>query len=575
MLPHIINESGAGKLLNVQFGGINRRLAAANGDIKDDENITSDEFPVLMSRAGDSSWQRYGIGKYGTNREGLAPISIDRDGVTLGNFVLHIVLDEMQTITLFENFYVIMPEKMWTRADVASFQTSLPQTAPDGAKVCVYSNSTTPFTWMCYVRQDSAWTELGYIAGTMEQKINGSFTIIDGTIAGIAAEANTIHASAGDFRTYFSPGDSLTLSGVAFPTTRTLVVREVAQLDLRFDEHSFDSEKTTTAKSATIAREMPDMDFIFGHDNRLWGAKGQTIYASKLGDFRNWNNFEGISTDSYSVDVNEGGVFTGGISYMGFPMFFKTDTIYKVYGSRPSNFEVKGYAQSGCVNGGTLAVVNESLYYLSREGVMRYSGGSPQLVSDALGDPRYPGNPIYGYGAFDNAFADGTKYMMWKTGTSEYYEYDTRRNIWHKQAIKDGVWSGTISYAYRWTDVVFLVSTAGHHWRKDYDSVGDYNEVPYMVEFARFDLNTFASKYPVRLWFRYAAGNDVTLSVAYDGGDWETSATLPETELVTKYVPVPIRRCDSFRIKITGTGDFQLYAMQIETRAEETNRKGG
>ena len=43
----------------------------------------------------------------------------------------------------------------------------------------------------------------------------------------------------------------------------------------------------------------------------------------------------------------------------------------------------------------------------------------------------------------------------------------------------------------------------------------------------------------------------------------------------TKYVPVPIRRCDSFRIKITGAGDFQLYAMQIEVRTEETNRKGG
>ena len=82
----------------------------------------------------------------------------------------------------------------------------------------------------------------------------------------------------------------------------------------------------------TLKREMPKLDFVFECENRLWGCRyGEAnngefvneIYASKLGDFRNWNCFEGISTDSYAVSVGTEGKFTGAIAYLGYPLFFK------------------------------------------------------------------------------------------------------------------------------------------------------------------------------------------------------------------------------------------------------------
>lgn len=573
MLPEIIHHDGAGKLQLSQFGGINHRLAAANGDIWDDENVVADEYPMLMSRPDDNVGTTVGI--YGVSNEGLAAIQLSASYIRLTpGRDIPCTFDAVQTITPFGNFYVIMPKKVWVRSDIAGFFTSLPQTAPTGAKCCIYDVGTYPNTWKCYQYDGSAWQEIGYVFGTMEETVHGSFTIVDGTIAGVAATANTIHASTGDFRTHFSAGDSLTLSGTAFPTTRTLVVREVAQYDLRFDVNSFTAEKTSTAKEAYIQRLMPDMDYVFAHENRLWGCKNQTIYASKLGDFRNWNNFDGISTDSYSVDIAENGFFTGGISYLGFPMFFKRDRIIKVYGSRPSNYETKVYAQAGCIKGNTLAVVNEALYYLSSEGVMRYSGGSPQLVSEAL----HHGGAYDSYASvydFVGACAEKNKYLIWKRNASAYFEYDARTGIWHKQVIRDSTWTGNISFGIRDSEgMAYLVSTTGKMWNKAYGSQSE-NNIPFFVEFARFDFSTFASKYPVRLWLRYESSYTVTLGISYDGGAWETAATLPGTDLGTKYVPVPINRCDSFRLKISGAGDFRLYAMQIEVRAEQTNRKGG
>lgn len=69
----------------------------------------------------------------------------------------------------------------------------------------------------------------------------------------------------------------------------------------------------------TVERSVPDMDYVVESGNRLWGCKygivnGQAvnaIYASKLGDFKNWNCYAGLSTDSYAASRGSDGAFTG------------------------------------------------------------------------------------------------------------------------------------------------------------------------------------------------------------------------------------------------------------------------
>ena len=73
-----------------------------------------------------------------------------------------------------------------------------------------------------------------------------------------------------------------------------------------------------TEGTVTVARRVPDLSLVLGFENRLWGcsADGHTIYASKLGDAKNWNCFMGLASDSYAMTIGAPGPFTGCSSHM-------------------------------------------------------------------------------------------------------------------------------------------------------------------------------------------------------------------------------------------------------------------
>ena len=73
-----------------------------------------------------------------------------------------------------------------------------------------------------------------------------------------------------------------------------------------------------------VERKLPEMDFIIESGNRIWGCNSEKneIYASKLGDPKNFDSFLGISTDSYAVTVGTDGEFTGAVSFRGYIIFF-------------------------------------------------------------------------------------------------------------------------------------------------------------------------------------------------------------------------------------------------------------
>ena len=556
MLPRMINADGISKWRSVDFGGIVRTLAAGNGDIYDDQNIVSDEYPVMVTRPAEHKISTDYVGKWATLQIGPEEGDVIQLGTTCKYKGVTITgsFSELQTMTPFNRFAVIMPAKKWIRTDVIAVVNSWPGSASYGDVYCVSGT--------CKYWDGSAWQSLGPIMGDIESSWSGNVTITDGTYAGAAAEANTINATG--IGSYFEVGDAVTLSGTAFPTTRTLIIREKEANKLIFYEHSFDDEKTSTAKAASIKRTMPDLDWLCVNENRLWGCKGKTIYASKLGDFKNFNCFDGIASDSYAVDVLSEGEFTGCISFMGYPVFFKEGGIYKVYGNRPSNFEVMGSASTGCINGRTLAIANETLFYLSRVGVMSYNGGYPTNISMNLGDLIT--------GSFNAAaFSDGYKYDLWYDGSSEYLELDPLRMMWHREKIDE--WEGTIRYACKYNSRTAFVSTEDEFWAVQSDGEGE--RIPFYVEFA--DFTEDQSKYPAygankkgtsKIQLRMALGQNSSamVSMRFDSeGDWHL-VKLFQTDNVKKsfYLPIIPRRSDHFRIRIEGSGRFELWSLARE-----------
>ena len=327
-------------------------------------------------------------------------------------------------------------------------------------------------------------------------------------------------------------------------------------------------DKVTTQKVAdgkiTVSRKMPVMDFIVESNNRLWGCRygtdesGKTvneIYACKLGDFKNWNCFMNLSTDSYTVSCGTDGQFTGAITHLGYPLFFKENCIHKVYGDYPANFQLQNTTCRGVQRGSnrSLAIVNETLFYKSGSAVCAYDGSLPVEMSTVLGEIRYS-DAIAG--------AHGNKYYItMKSADGKYhlFVYDTAKSMWHKEDnLHVDCFCSYMNEMYGIDhDTKKIITMLG-------SGIQDSNMVPWMVETGLVGMSTPDMKYISRLLIRMSleVGAKVEVSIQYDSiGDWEQVCVMTVSSLRSFSVPVRPRRCDHFRIRIEGEGVGRIYSI--------------
>lgn len=411
---------------------------------------------------------------------------------------------------------------------------------------------------------------------TLQDMENGwtgrSLSFQNGTIFGEEAKANTIYAAGVNWEGYFREGDAVSISGcIKHPeNNKTIIVREIDGAYLRFYENSFvlDGEDALTdytenAVGLKLCRSIPDLKYICEHENRLWGTDGKTIFVSKLGDIFNWNVFDGLGTDSWAWTPGSEGEITGCCSYRGYPVFFKEDYIYKVYGSLPSNYEVLGSATMGLAQGcsRSLAVAGETLFYLGRTGVTAYQGGIPQSVAQ-----------IFGTEKFRNAVAgsDGTKYyvsMENEEGRWRLYVYDTRTGMWH---IEDGTCA--VGFA-RSEGVLYFLTDTGELWAtREVDAqwceAQPEMEVCWAAEFGDIAEDEPNKKGVSKLQIRMEleAGAWAQVYIQYDSdGMWQSVGKMLIGDGKRSVVlPIIPRRCDHFRVKLMGCGQCHIHSMARE-----------
>lgn len=515
-LPSMVYGDGIRKQQTVRFGGYDHNRGGGDGTIWDMENMTSDYYPLLSSRA-----PRYLVRTL-TSPGGLFAHDglfwIDGDGFYADGIRKGTVTAGEKVMAALGPSVIIFPDKLY------------------------YNTETDVF-------------------GSLEAEVSADVTIENGTYAGEDAAANTITGDVA-WTDYFAVGDAVTISGAQNhpANNKTSIIREIEGKELRFYENVFEIDDGGDSETLTLKREVPDMDFICSNENRLWGCKGDTIYASKLGDATNFNVFDGVATDSYAVDVGSAGDFTACVSYLGYPIFFKEDGIYKVYGSKPSNFQVMGSATLGVETGShkSLAVAGEILFYLSRAGIVSYSGGIPQIISRAFGTERYR-NAVGG--------SDGVKYYVslgGADGAQTLFVYDTRYNLWHKEdALR--------ASGFAWSDELYFVDAdTGEMWmngnpRTIPDGAAKEGEIESIVEFGDFVESDPNRKGTSKLQLRGELEGTLKIEMQFDSdGVWRPVSTLTASAKRSWYLPIIPRRSDHFRIRLKGTGAWNLFSLVRE-----------
>lgn len=518
MLPKMQNVVEFRKSQTVVFGGYNHTLGAGDGEIWDMKNMTSDLYPLLSPRK-----PRYLVGTLSKPNGFYA-----HDGL----------------------FWVDGTELCYNGQQVGQVTDSRKTFASLGAYIILLPDK------VCYNKVTGEFKSL-------EASWEGSVTLQDGTYAEEEAKANTIYAPRADWASVFSVGDAVTIAGctVHQENNYTPIIREIDGDYLRFYENTFVIGEGGDQETLTIRRTVPDMDFLIENENRLWGCKGDTIYASKLGDPFNWNVFDGVATDSYAVDVGSPGDFTAAFSYLGYPCFFKEEYIYKVYGSKPSNFQVMSSASLGVEAGseGSLAIAGEILFYLSRVGIVAYSGGIPQSVSAPFGTQRFR-NGVAG--------SNGTKYyvsMEDADGVWHLFVYDTTQKLWHRE-------DNTHALNWGWNGELCFLDDQGNLWvtgnvREIPEGATQESDVESMVEFADFTEHNPNKKNTSKIQVRVEleAGAEVEMEIQFDSdGAWRSLRTLTATKKRSFFVPIIPRRNDHFRLRFTGHGQWRLYSLVRE-----------
>lgn len=328
------------------------------------------------------------------------------------------------------------------------------------------------------------------------------------------------------------------------------------------------SQTQSALKSVTVRadRTVPDLDYVCESNNRLWGCKYgiengvavNEIRASKLGDFKNWQCFMGLSTDSYTASVGTDGFFTGAVTQKGYPVFFKENCIHRVSGSTPSTFAITTTVCRGIQNGSwrSAVVVNEAIYYKARTGVMVYDGSMPRSVSEALGGVLYRDA---------RAGALAGKYyisMQDQAGEWQMFVYDTEKQLWHREDHLRATCFGRVD------DELYCIDEENNRLVAIRGSMGEIEEdFPWEAVFGLYGTDIknekYLSRFNIRMYIE--PGSRVQMQIMYDqDGEW-----LDEGEIVgrgTKAFVLPVipRRCDHLRFRMRGNGDFRIYSIARE-----------
>ena len=328
----------------------------------------------------------------------------------------------------------------------------------------------------------------------------------------------------------------------------------------------------------TISRTVPEMNYVIECGNRLWGCYyGQgkdgtilnEIYASKLGDFKNWNSFQGLSTDSYAASRGTDGPWTGAITMNNFPLFFKRNYLEKVYISASGAHQITTTKMPGVQPGShrSMQIVDGVLFYLSDNGVMVYDGSLPDHISEDFGDVKYK-NGVAGKQGYNYYLS-----VQAQDGTNVLFNLDTTKGTWHKE---DG--TRLIQTADR-GDVLYLLANDGRLMTPgelaEADQGVEENDFTWEIVSGPIGYQRAEQEYLLRLIprIKLEPGASAYLHVMYDdNGTWQRVACIEGNGTQSMKVPVKPRRCDHFRIRLSGIGTAVLYTItrEIEKGSVET-----
>lgn len=304
---------------------------------------------------------------------------------------------------------------------------------------------------------------------------------------------------------------------------------------------------TGTGFSMNFTFESTDPHYsdVVAWKKRLWGYDENVMYGTVADIFDSygivdWNTGDNTYTEAISQPLWQGGDITGIAALMSGLLYFKEDCLTIVTGNYPAIMSSNTIPCRGLPpeNRRSVTVAKECVYYLSTDGVYRYSGGIPECISREV---KIKGTEAVGA-------SDGNKYWLsLKEESGEYalYVYDINYGIWHKEDT-----TNAISFTMLNGEMYMAVGTEIYNLNAAQEEDGEWEcELWY-------DEGTHHRKKYKQINIRGNVG-ECELFLKADDGEWRLIDTT-EDKLHSKFIPF---ECEELSIKLRGKGVCEIKSI--------------
>ncbi len=319
---------------------------------------------------------------------------------------------------------------------------------------------------------------------------------------------------------------------------------------------------TITAIDMPLRISAPVFNDVVVYKNRVFGCRKKQIRACANDDVTDWDytaESEIPGDRAYFQKFETKSEFIACTAYKNHALFFTADEAFELYGDDADSFGFQKIADLGCVNRLAVCEVGGVLYFLSKEGVVRYDGSSISLISDAACDPNlYDDEAVFGGGG-------RTLYVKIYGKTNNcLYTYDTQSKLWSREGLFRGYCSAFAGGKVYFTDgdSIYKMDTSYEDEPLDNDGNSFYWEAVTQDIHLDNPRKKHASK--VSVYIKRAIAGRVELDIAYDNGGFRKLGSFFTEGSQTICIPLPSTQSDKLKIKVSGWGEAQIGYISFE-----------
>ncbi len=256
--------------------------------------------------------------------------------------------------------------------------------------------------------------------------------------------------------------------------------------------------------------------------------------------------------------------YAGGLcAYGGHILYFKENALFELYGTDPVNFSLLCLSQDiGCISQASIVEIGGILYFLGRDGVYRYAGGTnPSKICFPI--RKFIENMDYERKEEITGGTDGTRYYLFlpqKDGEDAVLTFDTVCGEWYRE-------DNTPFIGFAFLDgKTYAADTSG--------TVYVFGQGDELVEWERTSGPYYFENSIVQNWHRMyiraeveeGASFQVLLSPWAGGEGFTLVGSFTESGQAVIQIPRKLRNAPHMRIRLSGQGQVTVSAIEFELR---------